>query len=164
MEDLRARGMGALHIRRRITPEEREDRNTLFQTDSHMVLDGEVEDEIDTERPVSKLPDAANDLTKERRRVKLCLQDAEAARVAHRRDELRTGQVGPHRRGDDRVLDPQQVAERGFHGHPKGLTDRYFTGASNHQVGAGEVVFRDARVCAVVHGGKPRSIGLPRRS
>ena len=95
MEDLRAHGMGALHIRRRIAPEEREDRNPLFQTDGHMVLDGEVEDEIDTERPVGKLADAANDLTKEWRRAKLCLQDAEAARVAHRRDELRTGQVGP---------------------------------------------------------------------
>jgi hypothetical protein len=35
------------------------------------------------------------------------------------------------------VLDPQQVAQCSFHGHPKGLTDRYFIVASNHQVGAG---------------------------
>ena len=44
MHDLRAHGMGALHVRCRIAPEERQDRNALFQADGHMVLDGKVED------------------------------------------------------------------------------------------------------------------------
>src|SRR5262249_5812485 len=47
-------------------------------------------------------------------------QDAEAAGVAHGGNELRAGQVGPHRRGDDRVLDSQQVAEIGSHEYSKG--------------------------------------------
>jgi len=115
MEDLHACAMGALHVRRRIAPEEREDGNALFQTDRHVVLDGEVEEEIHAERLVGKLTDAANDLTEERRRAKLCLQDAKAARVAHRSDEFRASQVRPHRGGDDRVFDSQHVAERGFH-------------------------------------------------
>jgi hypothetical protein len=35
---------------------------------------------------------------------------------------FRTGQVRPHRRGDDRVLDSQQVAGSWFHEQIKGLT------------------------------------------
>jgi hypothetical protein len=42
MEDLRARGMGARDIRRRIAPEEREDGNALFQTDGQVVLNGGI--------------------------------------------------------------------------------------------------------------------------
>jgi hypothetical protein len=64
---------------------------------------------------VGKLPYPANLLTEERRRAELGLQNAETAGVAHRRNELRAGQVGPHRRGDDWVFDSQLVAERGFH-------------------------------------------------
>src|SRR5262249_14371920 len=45
------------------------------------------------------------------------LQDAEAAGVAHRRDEVRAGQVRSHRRGDDGVINPQLVAEVRFHEH-----------------------------------------------
>src|SRR6516225_9956540 len=50
---------------------------------------------------------------------------ARTRRISSRKTggELRAGQVGPHRRGDDRVLDPQQVAEIGSHEYPKGLTD-----------------------------------------
>src|SRR5262245_30260163 len=58
-------------------------------------------------------------MTKERRRAQLCLQDAEAAGVAHRRDEVRAGQVRSHRRGNDGVFNPQQVAEIRFHEHLK---------------------------------------------
>lgn len=89
-----------------------------------MVLDGEVEDQVHPERLVGKRPHAANLLAEDWRRAELCLQDAEAACVAHRRDEIGAGQIGPHRRGDDRMFDPQHVAERGFHEHPRGLTVR----------------------------------------
>jgi hypothetical protein len=59
MEDLRAGGMGTLHVRRRIAPEERQDGDALFQANGHMIRDGEVEDEIHTERLVGQFADAA---------------------------------------------------------------------------------------------------------
>jgi len=49
--------------------------------------------------------------------TQLSLHDAEAAGVAHRRDEVGAGQVRSHRRGDDGVFNPQQVAEIRFHEH-----------------------------------------------
>src|SRR5262245_33129332 len=64
----------------------------------------------------------ADFLTEDRRRTELRLQDTEAARVAHRGDQLRAGQIRPHWRGDDRTLDPKHVAECGFHGHSNRLT------------------------------------------
>ena len=117
MEDLHARGVGTPHVRRRIAPEEREDGHALFQADGDLILDGEVEEQVHAERLGGERPHAADLLAEDRRRAELCLQDAEAAGVAHRRDEFGAGQVGPHRRGDDRVFDPQHVAESGFHGH-----------------------------------------------
>jgi len=81
-----------------------------------------VEEQVHPERLGSERPHATDLLAEDRGRAELCLQDAKAARVAHRRDELRAGQVGTHWRGDDWVLDPQQVAKRGFHEYTKGLT------------------------------------------
>ncbi len=112
------------HVRRRITPEEGEDGHPLFQADGDLILDGKVEKQVHPERLGGERPHAADLLAENRRRTKLCLQDAEAASVAHRGDELRAGQVRPHWSGDDRVLDPQQVAETGSHEHPRGLTPR----------------------------------------
>jgi hypothetical protein len=63
----------------------------------------------------------------------LRLQDAEAARVAHRSDQLRAGQIRPHRRGDDWMFDSQHVAERGFHEYLKMLTTSIIMPRLRHQ-------------------------------
>src|SRR5262245_58681553 len=111
--------MSRPHVRRGVAPEERQDGDALLQTDGNVVLDGEVQDQVHAERPVGQRPDPADFLTEERRGAQLGLQDAEAAGVAHRRDEVRAGQVRSHRRGDDGVLDPQHVTEIRFHEHLK---------------------------------------------
>jgi hypothetical protein len=69
--------------------------NTLSQLIGGRVSLRELENEIHTERPVGQLADAANDLTEQRRRAQLGLQDAKTARVAHRRDQVRTVRSGP---------------------------------------------------------------------
>jgi hypothetical protein len=78
-----------------------------------------VEKQVHRERLGGERPHAADFLTDDRRRTKLCLQDAEAAGVAHRRDEIRATQVRSHRRGDDGVFNPQHMAKIGFHDHLK---------------------------------------------
>ena len=42
--------MGAIDVRRRVTPEERENRDALLQTDGDLVIDREVQKEIHAER------------------------------------------------------------------------------------------------------------------
>jgi hypothetical protein len=88
--------------------------------DGHVVLDGEVQDQVHAERPVRQRPDSADFLAKERRRAQLGLQDADAAGVAHRRDEVRPSQVWSHRRSDDGVFNPQHAAEIRSHEHLEG--------------------------------------------
>jgi hypothetical protein len=110
MEDLHANRVGTLHVWGRITPEEGEDGHALFQADRDLVFDGKVEEQVHPERLGRERPHAMDLLAEDRRRAELRLQDAKAARVAHRGDELWAGQVGTHRRGDDGVLDPQHVA------------------------------------------------------
>jgi hypothetical protein len=105
---------------RRITPEQREDGDALFQTDGHMIFDGEVQDQVHSKRLVGKPSDAADFRAKEGWRAKLGLQDTEATRVTHRCDKVGAGQIRPHRRGDDRVFDPQQMAEVVFMNPPRG--------------------------------------------
>jgi hypothetical protein len=117
MEDFHSSGVGSRDVGRRIAPEEREDWDALLQTDGYVVLDGEVQDQVHAERPFRQRSDSPNFLTKERRRQQLGLQDAEAAGVAHGGDELRAGQVGPHRRGEDWVFNPQHVTKIRFHDH-----------------------------------------------
>jgi hypothetical protein len=107
---------------RRIAPGEGEDGHPLIQADRDLVLDGEVEEQNHPERIGSECSNAADLLAEDRRRGELSLQDAQAPGVAHGGDELRAGQVGPHRRGDDRVLDTQQVAKIGPHHFLKGPT------------------------------------------
>jgi hypothetical protein len=118
MEDFHARRVRAPHVRRRITPEEGEDGHPLFEADGDVILDGEVEQQVHPERLGGERPHAPDLLAENRRRAKLRLQNAEAAGVAHRGDELRAGQIGSHWRGDDRMLDPEQIAEIGFHKYP----------------------------------------------
>ena len=115
MEDLHPCGVGRLHVRCRITPEQREDGDALLQTHGHVVLGREVQEQIHTERLASQRPNLMDLLAEKRRRAELCLQDTEATGVAHRGDHLRASQIRPHRRGDDGIFDPQHVAERGFH-------------------------------------------------
>src|SRR5215469_13214285 len=117
MENLHPYGVGRLHVRRRITPEQREDGNALLQTHGHVVLDREVQKQIHTERLIGERPNPMDFLAEERWRRELRLQDAEAARVAHRGDGLWPSQIRSHRCGDDRIFDPEHVAERGFHRH-----------------------------------------------
>ena len=50
VEDLHPYGVGWLHVRRGITPEQREDGDALFQTHGDEVLDREVQKQIHTER------------------------------------------------------------------------------------------------------------------
>src|SRR5262245_48881203 len=121
MEDLNARRMRTLHVRRRITPEEGEDGYSFFQADSNLILDGKVEEQVHPERFGGERPHAADLLAKTLRRVELSLQDAEAAGIAHRRDEIRARQVRPHRCRENRMFDAQCVAQRGFHEHSSGL-------------------------------------------
>ena len=109
VENLHARRVGTPRVRRRITPEQGEDGHPLFQADGDLILDGEVEWQIHPERPGGERPHAADLLAENRRRAELCLKNAEAAGVAHRRDEVRAGQVRSHRRGDDGVFDPQHL-------------------------------------------------------
>src|SRR5262245_25520305 len=115
MEHLYPCGVGSLHVRRRITPEQREDGDALLQTHGHVVLDLEVQEQIHTERLIGQRPDPVYFLAEARRRTELRLQDTEAARVAHRGDRLRASQIRSHRCRDDGIFDPQHVAERSFH-------------------------------------------------
>src|SRR6185436_3448857 len=115
MEDLHTCCVGRPHVRRRITPEQREDGDALLQTHGDEVLDREVQEQVHTERLIGQRSNAMDLLTEERWRIELRLQYTEATRVAHRRDHLRASQVRAHRRADDRIFDTQRVAERGFH-------------------------------------------------
>jgi hypothetical protein len=56
VDHLGAGRVGAIDVGRRVTPEERKDRNPLFQADRHLRLDGKVQDEVDTERLVRQVP------------------------------------------------------------------------------------------------------------
>src|SRR5262245_28755732 len=78
--------MGRLHVRGRITPEQREDRDTLLQTHGHVVLDREVQEQIHTERLIGQRTNLVDLLAEEGRRAELSLQDTKAARVADRGD------------------------------------------------------------------------------
>src|SRR6516165_4007917 len=71
MENLHPYGVGTLHIRRRITPEQREHGNALLQTHRHVVLDREVQKQIHTERLTGERPNPMDFLAEERWRREL---------------------------------------------------------------------------------------------
>src|SRR5262249_58984667 len=52
VEDFHAGGMSWPHVRRGVAPEERENGDVLLETDSHLVLDREMQDQVHTERLV----------------------------------------------------------------------------------------------------------------
>src|SRR5215831_6411149 len=78
MEDLHPCGVGSRHVRRRITPEQREDGDALLQTHGHVLLDWEVQKQIHTERLFGQRPDPMDFLAEERRCTELRLQNTEA--------------------------------------------------------------------------------------
>src|SRR5262249_23143283 len=88
MEDLHPCSMSRLHVRRRITPEQREDGDALLQTHGHVVLDWEVQEQIHSERFIGQCSNPMDFFAEARRRTELRLQDTEAARVAHRSNRL----------------------------------------------------------------------------
>src|SRR5499426_3290425 len=71
MEHLYPCGVGRLHVRRRITPEQREDGDALLQTHGHVVLDREVQEQIHTERLICQSPNSTDFLAEEGRRTEL---------------------------------------------------------------------------------------------
>src|SRR5215467_8322212 len=89
MKDLHPGGVGRLHVRCRITPEQREDRDVLLQTHGHVVLEREVQKQIHTEWLIGQRPNPMDFLAEARRRTELRLQDTEATRVAPRGDRPR---------------------------------------------------------------------------
>ena len=97
--------LGPRHKSRRILPEERDDRGTLFKTGCKALLLREVEVQIDPERPVCKrprLPELSPDC------VSVGSPQHQHAGVANRCRECRTDGSG-HRSLGDRHLNPEPV-------------------------------------------------------
>lgn len=90
-----------------------------MQADGHLVLDRELQEQVHAERLGGQRPEAADFLAKPRWRMKLCLKDAEAAGIANGSNKFGAAEIRPHRRGDDRMFDPQHVAESGSHEGPR---------------------------------------------
>jgi hypothetical protein len=84
-----------------------------LQADGHLVLDRELQEQVHAERLGGQRPEAADFLA--RWRVKLCLKDAEAAGIANGSNKFGAAEIRSHRRDDDRMFDPQHVAESGSH-------------------------------------------------
>jgi len=61
--------------------------------------------------------------------TQLSLHDAEAAGVAHRRDEVGAGQVRSHRRGDDGMFNSRHVAKIRFHVNTSRFQFSWFDGS-----------------------------------
>ena len=64
MDDLHAGSVGTLNMGRGITLEQREDGDALFQTDGHIIFDGEVQDQVHSKPLVGKPSDAPDSARK----------------------------------------------------------------------------------------------------
>ena len=108
-------GVGPLDIRTRIAPEQAQHRDLLFEADGEEIIHRKVQEQVDTERAVGELAHPADLVAESWRCAQLRLQDAEATRVAYRRDEIRPADVGTHGRRDDRVRNAELAAKTGLH-------------------------------------------------
>src|SRR5208282_6262593 len=98
---------------RRVTPEQRQRPDPLLNADADSVLVRKVQNEVHAEWTARQRAQALDFVPQTRRWAKLRLEDAEAAGVANRCDQLHARQVGSHRGNHDRRLDAEMVAEAG---------------------------------------------------
>jgi hypothetical protein len=112
MENLAATGVHAFDIQRGIAPEKRNDRHTLLDADCDLCIDRKMQNQIYAERFVREFANALNFAAEQRWRRELCLQNSQATSVTHGGDQLRASQIGTHWRGNDRMLNAEEFAQR----------------------------------------------------
>src|SRR6516162_11963354 len=70
-----------------------------------------MQNEVHAEGPARERAKMADLLPQHRRRAKLCLENAESARLAHGSHEFGTREIGPHWRDHDRRLNSKPFAK-----------------------------------------------------
>jgi len=114
MQHSDTRGVGGGYEFRRISPEERQGGNSLLNAHLNARMMREVEDEVHPKGPGRQRAEKAEVLLQQGRRAKLRLENAEPAGVAYGGNELRSRQIGPHRRNHDWSVDPKPLAKACF--------------------------------------------------
>ena len=111
MENLPTHGVHTVNVGGRVAPEERQHRHSLFDTDGHALFARKMEEKVHTKRFVGQLPHAADCLAQQRRRMQLCLNNSQAARITDGGHQLWATHVGAHGRAQYRKLDTQEVTK-----------------------------------------------------